>query len=57
MLGILGALGGSLLKSVVPSAINWGLRKLASTNFGKVYVPPTMINGVAEMVSRLATPK
>lgn len=57
MFGMLAGLGGSLLKQLVPSAINWGLRKLSSTNLGKKYVPAQMLTGIGNLLSQAAINK
>jgi hypothetical protein len=35
MLGLLASAGKNLLSTILPSAINWGVNKLMTTNFGK----------------------
>lgn len=35
--------GAQLLKTLLPGAINWGMNKLVTSNFGKKYVNPLVI--------------
>lgn len=46
MMSIIAGLGGSLIKQLAPAAINWGMRKLTSSNLGKQYVPASMVTGL-----------
>jgi hypothetical protein len=39
MFGMLASGLGSLLKTVAPSAINWGLNKLSNTGIGRFIAP------------------
>lgn len=46
MFSMLAGLGGSLIKQLAPAAINWGMRKLTNSSFGKRYVPVSMVTGL-----------
>jgi hypothetical protein len=43
MLSLLATAGKSLLRQVLPSAINWGVNKLIRSNFGKTYIQPALM--------------
>lgn len=46
MMSIIAGLGGSLLKQLAPAAINWGMKKLTTSNLGKRYVPAQLVTGL-----------
>ena len=53
MLGLLANMGKNILSSFLPSAVNWGVNKLMTTNFGKQYINRPLMNrigGVVDMV-------
>jgi hypothetical protein len=42
MLSLLTTLGGNALRTLIPAAVNWGMNKLSTSNFGKTVVAPTL---------------
>lgn len=57
MFSILAGLGGSLVKKLVPSAINWGVKKLMNTTIGQRYIPAPLMTGIGDMLSQAAVKK
>jgi hypothetical protein len=57
MFNIIAGLGGSLIKQLAPAAINWGMKKLTTSSFGKKYVPANLLTGVGEMLNSYAISK
>lgn len=51
MLSFLSSAGSQLLKNVLPSAINWGVNKLMTSNFGKNYITPHVLQGMGSTVN------
>lgn len=42
------ALAGNLLRTLAPSAINWGMNKLMGSNIGKRFVAPLLQNPITQ---------
>lgn len=53
MLSFLSQAGSQLLKNILPAAINWGVNKLATTNFGKRVLAPHIMKNAAGLVNRI----
>lgn len=48
--------GSQLLRTILPSAINWGVNKLVTSNFGQKYVNPFLMNAVSSIQAQNQTP-
>jgi len=59
MLGLLASAGKSLLSNVLPSAINWGVNKLMTTNFGKSVLSRPLMDKISHVanIAKRAIPK
>ena len=51
MLGILASAGKNILSSLLPSAVNWGMNKLMTTNFGKQVMTRPLMDKVVSVVN------
>lgn len=54
MLGLLASAGSSLLKNVLPSAINWGVNKLVNSGFGQRFITPQLMNKVQGVTNQIS---
>ena len=52
MWGALASGLGGLLRTVAPSAINWGMNKLMASGLGRQFIAPA-----ASMISQYSTPE
>ena len=53
MWGVLANLGKGLLTKLLPSAINWGVNKLMTSNFGKSVISPQLLQGASNVVQQM----
>lgn len=52
MWGLLASAGSSILKNVLPSAINWGVNKLVNSSFGQRTLSPALLEKVEGVVGQ-----
>ena len=45
--------GASVLKNILPAAINWGVNKLTNSSFGRSNISPQLMQGAAGVVQRM----
>ena len=60
MFGLLASAGRALISKVLPSAINWGVNKLMTTNLGKSVLKQPLLDkavGVINMVKNAVAQK
>ena len=51
MLGLLASAGKNLLSTILPSAVNWGVNKLMTTNFGKSVLSRPLMDKISSGIS------
>jgi hypothetical protein len=53
MLGALGGFAMNALRTLAPAAINWGVKQLATSRFGKNFIAPVLQGTMPHVINAL----